>query len=566
MAAKDKRQRNARHHRTAGAASRKLDWSSPAQKAAFEHGLKPPFSIYPQPLLASGGFNATKTTGFILKILYLSELFPGYRTVIARRVAKELRQSTLKSVLQWLPKEAYSYGGRLNLSEGEIVLNNGSEIVLLHLDDPETENVIRGLEINSFLLNQAEEIREEIFDLLMMRLGRWPKVEVPDAVRLPFEAKHGAWPWYSRDNPPRPMPPSFAMLDCNPDHELHWLYRRFHPESMEHDEKKFPDPDDPENGVLVSYKDLGYSMLRFSTLENKFLTKSQKAILLSKDEMYQRRFVRGEWGIPEGQIHDIPKSALIPGTRDVVQRLQTTCRLHRALDYGDTSPTACLWAAVNDDQDVFFFREYYVPNKLVSEHRENIFSLSKMPNGEQERYGMQVADPSIFHPMQAKGVHWSLSQEYSDRKITNAPPIYWSKGDKDEFGTRDRISELMRPIGPRKHPLTGEMGMWPRLFYVTRTSDWPQGIDHLMRETKAQKRVRIGTDGGKPIFSDERDDSIADHLYDCCRYLIAAGISKPKSPMANTRTQPTLNEIFQQRREWHRRGGPKQLARRLKYA
>ncbi len=554
--AKDKRQRNARHLRTGSTKTRVLEWASPAQKEAFEYG--------PYPILASGGFNSTKTTAFILKILFLSEMYPGNRGVIARKIGKELRETTLASLLKWLPSEAYSYGGRLATTEGVIRLNNGSEILLLHLDDPETENVIRGLEINWFLLDQAEELSEEIFDLLMMRLGRWDKAVVPDALLKSYEAKGEAWPWWSKDAVPRAIPPTYGMLTCNPDHELHWLYRRFHPESIEHTEKKFLDPETDE---LQSYADLGYKMLFFSTLENKFLTKQQKSQLLAKDEMYQRRFVRGEWGIPEGQIHAIEKASLIAGTPELVADIQGRCKLHRGLDHGDTSPTSCGWAAVDDDQNIFVYREYYMPNTLISQHRRNIAGLSKMPNGEPERYGFQVADPSIFHKSQRSGSWWSVAQEYSDmRTHERHTAIHWAAGDKDELGTRNRISELLRPVGPRIHPITKEMGMWPRLFFITRTAEYPQGCDHIIREIKAQKRVRIGTENGKPIFSDERDDSIADHAYDWLRYLIAAGIAKPKALVTNTRTQQTFAEVLAERKRDQATGLHQKLARRLRYA
>jgi hypothetical protein len=34
--------------------------------------------------------------------------------------------------------------------------------------------------------------------------------------------------------------------------------------------------------------------------------------------------------------------------------------------------------------------------------------------------------------------------------------------------------------------------------------------------------VKIGTDMGRPVFSDERDPNVSDHAYDCVRYLVAS--------------------------------------------
>lgn len=515
---RDPRNRNVRHHRTADRGPQTWDWASQTQQDVFFYG--------PAPMVASGGFNAAKTTGILRKILYISDLYPQNRGVIARRVAKELRDTTMASFYKHCPEEAYIYGGKRSDSEFYLRLNNGSEILFMHMDDPQTENVIRGLEINWFFLNQAEEIEEEIFDLLMMRLGRWDKTTVPEQTVKDYEATLGKpWPWVSEQG--RILPPTFPMLDCNPDTEMHWIWRRFHPESPEHWEKRIPEP---ETGVLRSYFDLGYKLFHMSMLENKFVTKQQKQLALSKDEHYVRRFVHGYWGNPEGQIHRIPKESLIPGNQVTVDYLRRTCTLHRVLDHGDAAPTACGWYAVDYDGNMFFYREYYVPNVLISEHRKNITSLST-----NERYRTNLADPSIFHPsMQKDGKRWSVQDEYED--VTNLPretAIFWQKGDNDEMGTRNRINEYLRlqgtgkvlldgTEGPRIHPITKEMGLWPRIFFITKTQEYSQGCDHIIRETRSQRRERIGTDNGRPIFSDDRDKKIPDHGYDLVRYAVAS--------------------------------------------
>jgi hypothetical protein len=54
--------------------------------------------------------------------------------------------------------------------------------------------------------------------------------------------------------------------------------------------------------------------------------------------------------------------------------------------------------------------------------------------------------------------------------------------------------------------------MAPRgLFFVRNNDTYPNGVLHILRETRAQRRVKVGTDLGRPIFSDERDPNIADH-------------------------------------------------------
>jgi hypothetical protein len=574
---RDKRVRAIRGLITERGGPKPLEWASPTQEAFFRYG--------PAPACASGGFGAGKTAAACLKGLYLSDIYPNNRGVIARKTWEDLKKTTLPTLLKFLKPQAYKYGGKFAPSEKLIELNPrrlmdgtevpGSQILLLHLDDPDTEHVIKGLEINWFLIDQAEDVAEELFDLLVRRLGRWDQTVVPPEIVATETAQGREWPWWDSTHT-RPVPPTYPMLTCNPDHLYHWIYRRFHADSPDHYEKRLVNPNDPESTELVSYKDLGYQMFQFPSMSNKFLTKQNRVALLSGDESFQRRYVRGEWGIPEGQIHDVPKEALIAGSPEVLNWIRDTCTLHRILDHGDSAPTCCGWGAVGREGDLFIFREYYMPNKLISEHRRNIAGLSRG-----ERYTFNIADPSIFHPtMQKEGKRWSVQDEYSDvRQHPRETAIHWQKGDKDELGTRNRISEYLRPVGtgkidpltgkeePRIHPITKEKGYWPRLFFITKTASYPQGCDHIVRETRAQKRKKIGTENGKPSFSDDRDDSVPDHGYDVLRYFVASRPPTGPAPVNGAARWNSFEVWRKSDAEFKKRGGFKLLADRLrKYA
>lgn len=492
----------------APAQTQTIDWASATQAEAFAYG--------PAPTCLSGGWGAGKTWVGCVKGLWLSDTFPKNRGVIARRVAKELRATTMSTFYKLCPPSAYDarLGGRRNDQDGYLKLNNGSEILFLHLDDPATETIIAGLEINWFLIDQAEENpeqMEEIFDKLAGRLGRWDLTTVPDWL-LEREAAAGrAWPWLHPVSG-RPMPPTYAMLAVNPDVELHWIYRRFHPDSLEYQQ---------------TYKALGYRMFQMPGRENKYLPDEYKRQMEQRDSTFKRRYWDGVWGIPEGAIHTLDKLSLIEGDYELLEYFRRACTLHRILDHGDTSPTCCLWAAVDRDGNVFVYREYYQPNALISTHRSNITALS-----EGERYEFNLADPSIFHKeMQKHGGRWSVSDEYSDvREHPRSTALFWAAADNNELGTRNRINEYLRVDPERIHPITKQRGS-PRLFFVQASDGYPQGALHCVRELRAQRRVKLGTDLGKPVFTDERDPHIVDHAYDCVRYLIAS--RAPRASEAN---------------------------------
>ena len=411
--------------------TQQLKWAAPTQREAFEYG--------PSPLCLSGGFGAAKTFAACLKLLYLMDTFPGYRVVVARTIWEELKLTTLKTFYKLCPLAAYNRGRRAD-SEKILRLNNGSELMWMHLDDPEVVDVIKGLEINAFLFDQAEDVQEEIFDRMCSRLGRWDHALVPQWV-LDREARAGrAWQWWSADTDPHPIPPTYALLTCNPDTELHWIFKRFHPESPE---------------WQSTYRKLGYKMLTMRSLDNQMLTLQNRQHLMNQDATFRRRYVEGEWGIPEGQIHVIPEEALLDWSPELIARLQSECYLYRILDHGDTSPTCCAWAAVDRRGNHFIYREYYKPDALISQHRQAITDLSRG-----EHYSGNLADPQCFLKTSQKGAtRWSVAEEYGDvRTLSPDTALYWNPADNSELSTRNRINEYLSVDPDRLHPITGEKG------------------------------------------------------------------------------------------------------------
>jgi hypothetical protein len=106
-----------------------------------------------------------------LKGIYLSTEYPKNRGVIARHVGKELRATTMATFYKVCPPHLYDRRKAAAATTRRLrqIRDSQSEILFLHLDDPETAGIIRGLEINWFLIDQAEENpehMEELFDLL----------------------------------------------------------------------------------------------------------------------------------------------------------------------------------------------------------------------------------------------------------------------------------------------------------------------------------------------------------------------------------------------------------------
>lgn len=429
----------------------------------------------PQPTLLCGGYGSAKTYGACLKLHRLIEKYPQSRWAIIRRVHKQLKATTMVTFDQMTPGWALK---SRNDTDGTREFINGSRVHFLGLDTPGSLGVLQGLEINGAFVDQAEEISEKTWDMIDARVGRWTKLPA--------------------------MPPRYLFATANPTDELHWLYERFADES-------------PRRGY---WEAKGYQCRVVDSRSNRFLPQENLEALLGKDEEFIRRYVKGEWGNPEGRIFTVDPLSYLEPTPELLAKIQASMNLHRSLDHGDSAPTCCLWEATDGDGNVYVYREYYVADRLVSDHRKAISHLSG-----KENYRSQLADPSIFHKTAQKyGGKWSISDEYGDTRVMPyANAIFWTPADNAEMPSRSRIKEYLRVDPEHMHPVTREKGA-PRLFFVRKSSEYPNGCDRVILELKSQKRLKIEESGGRDVYSDERDDSVPDHAYDALKYHV---ISRP---------------------------------------
>lgn len=439
----------------------------------------------------SGAFNNGKSFCGCFKCLTLLLSFPNYRLAIARQTYKDLRITTMQTFLKMCPSEMIASH---NEQDGLTCLTNSSLIYWLHLDKVD-EKTLRGLEINSYLVDQAEETDEKTMDILDARLGRWDGALVPDSMLL----QNPDWP---RDpNTNKPYVPSYGMLLTNPDTEFHYIYRKYHPDS-----------EDRKKGYFYTEGQWDKTLGSVETYNE----------ALTKDQEWVDKYVFGKWGRSSAAIHFLAKDGILDPDEKLLERIRTRGNLFRILDHGDSSPTSCLWFAALDGVYICY-REYYVPGQVISRHRQSITDFS-----EGEEYSGNYADPQIFKKTsQRDGGFWSVSDEYLTSDVGDKiPSLLWIPADNNEFATRNRINELLRVSDKHKHPVTGETPA-QGLYFIRKTVDYPRGCSHAIKEIGAQRKKLIGQIEGKSFYSDEREDSITDHAYDCVRYFVAMHGSQP---------------------------------------
>lgn len=440
----------------------------------------------------SGGFNNGKTWVGCARALTNLLTYNSYRYIIARQQFSDLKRTTMQTFFQMFPSE---FVRSHNEQDGHTQLINDSLIFWLHLDKVDL-NTLRGLEANAILVDQAEETKEEVFDVLDARVGRWSGAIVPQYL---LEKYGEAWPRNEKTR--RPIVPSYFDVLANPDTQFHYIYRKFHPESP-----------DKIGSYYYTEGEWDASLGSKETYEQ----------AIKRDPEWVDKYVRGQWGHSSAQIHFLRKDSFLDYSPELISHIKEKGNLFRSLDHGDSAPTCCLWFAAIDGVYICY-REYYVPGRVISYHRQSITDLSV-----NEEYSGNYADPSIAKIQnQGKGGFWTLQKEYMTDDI-DAPPLFWQLADNNEFATRNRINELLIPSQHFKHPITRNSPA-PGLYFIQRATDYPYGCYESIRQLGAQRKELLGSIDGKSIYSDDRDKSITDHAYDCVRYFISRHGTSPKT-------------------------------------
>lgn len=158
-----------------------------------------------------GPFGSGKSTGCLMEIVRRAhEQTPGpdgvrrSRWAIIRNTYPQLRDTTMRTVVDWLPPEQF---GKLTRSTHEYVIDKmpGVHLELLFraLDRPEHVSNLLSLELTGAWVNEAREVPWTIIDALQGRVGRYPS------------KREGGALWYG------------IIMDTNPPDDLSGWYRYF---------------------------------------------------------------------------------------------------------------------------------------------------------------------------------------------------------------------------------------------------------------------------------------------------------------------------------------------------
>jgi hypothetical protein len=176
-----------------------------------------------------------------------------------------------------------------------------------------------------------------------------------------------------------------------------------------------------------------------------------------------------------------------------------------SIDHGLVNPTAVLWGAIDYDENIYIYDEYYKANDIVSNHAQRIWEKT-----EDQNITLWVIDPQTKAKTMVKnGMPWSIQEEYADNGIQ---PVL---ANNEVLASINRIKEYLHIQKDRIHPITQQRGA-PKLFIMNNCVNLLEEIPtyRWRKQTSAQE-----------LNNPEKPIKYKDHAVDALRYLI---MSRPE--------------------------------------
>jgi len=298
-------------------------------------------------VLFGGAAGGGKSYGQVVDALLYALKYPKSKQIIFRRTFPELDKSIIRTVLELYPRKIFSY----NSSSHTGRFTNGSIIDFGYCDNENDVYKYQSAEFDVIRFDELTHFTEDIYIYLISRL-------------------RGANDF-----------PKSVKSSTNPGGVGHtWVKERF--------------IDIGEADKLHSFDSGTRIFIPSKVQDNKFLMEKDKDYikrLENLDDKNKKALLYGDWDIFDGQyFEEFNRDIHVIKPFDI----PSEWRVYRAIDYG-LDCLACIWVAINSIGEMFVFREYAEPNKIISDGCKDIIDLTN------EEIHTTYAPPDL----------WSRSQE-----------------------------------------------------------------------------------------------------------------------------------------------------------
>lgn len=394
---------------------------------------------------------------------------PSHRAITFRKTNDELRE------IVWQTKELYPKvvpGAKWSEQKATWTFPNGATHWFRYLDRDEDVLALQGQTFTWIGFDEA---------------GHWSSPFALDYMRSRLR---------STDRDIRPY--LSIRLTANPGGSGHsWIKKRY----VDPAEWNTPFPaQDDETGEVLRYgpdhekagQPLFYRRFIPAKLsDNPYLAEGgeYEAALLSLNDIQRRQLLEGDWDIVSGAAFDeFNRRYHVCEPFEIPQHWTK----FRGADWGYDQHAACLWFAVDDNNQIYVYRELYVRKMLAPDFADKILELEQHEN---IQYGIldgktwaQRGDtgPSIAESMIRRGCVWRKADQSRGSR----------KNGKMEVHRRLQLKELPDEV-------TGKIRMKPNMIIFNNCHNLIRTLPSIPLDKNDSEDV---------------DTKAEDHLYDALRY------------------------------------------------
>lgn len=436
----------------------------------------------PKYTLYCGGIGSGKTLIGCITMISQAVLYPG-DYLISRQFYPELKITTLKTFLEICPKELIA---EYRVADGIVRIKSQggklSNIIFRQLEEPDK---LRSLNLSGFYIDESSQVSEAAFMLLQGRL------------RGPGLRK--------------------GILTTNPNgHD--WQYNWFVKQDM------FKSPEAKARFHLIKAPSTENTHLPDGYVQTMMETWSQERI---------DREIMGSFDAFEGQVYHefrrdvhVIKPFVIPDTWTKII----------GMDHGYRNPAAYVWGAVDYDENIYIYREFYQREWLIEElvkgkpPQTGLLGLTGKENIENA-----YLDPSTRNRHGSNGLSdWDTYREH----LPNGFPLALAKNDKTSG--IDRVKSYLK-INPRTNK--------PRLFIF-------DSCTNLIDELSKYRYAELPSNRQDKAPEKEEPVKANDHACDALRYLIMSRPEPPKEEVKSLHPYASIeNSLFQEFLRWNKPKG-----------
>ena len=418
----------------------------------------------PKYLRYVGGVGSGKTLIGCITVLCWALQYPG-DYLVGRQFMPELRDTTLKTFLEIVQDVGKELLLEYRVQDGVVRLRSrgGTSTILFRgLDEPDK---LRSLNLNGFYIDEATQVSEAAFQLLQGRLrGR----HVRKGILTSNSGGHDwGWRW-------------FVCKDVQ----------------------------------KTDAAKAEYLNIKAPSTENVHLPEGYvQSMLDSWSEDRIRREIYADEDAFEGAVYSEFRRDL-----HVIKPFQIPAEWTRIIgvDHGYRNPACWLWAAVDYDENIYIYREFYKREWLIEEivkgkdPEPGVMRMMTDPyTKRRENISGAYIDPSTINRRGTNGL--SDFDAYHEALPTDFPLI---KAQNAKEAGIDRVKSYLKPVRQ------GDGSMKPSLYIF-------DTCPNLLEEIAQYRYQELPTGQIGKQNEKEEPRKVNDHAVDALRYLV---MSRPEAP------------------------------------